>query len=551
MLALLRQFLILIITIAFWGTIVDCLSFQAGIDADRLDTHRACVVGEGRGRDCDAFLPAVKSIYKNRWESCLAGMYMLRRTDNPKMIIMGSSSTEQGFRPENMAPLFPEYEIHNISMSYMPICETRTIINAALASMKPETLRKSVFVLGIWYNSFVRNEMVSTVIPQSQYGMRPYLYTTNNGAPQAIFNDRQTVWILRAFRALYFMRYVDGVCEEAASSFGHDVASRLGVGVPISRDDNQPDALWPAKRIADTTDDPGPGTSGEKMRNWDFAHDYWEGPYWKLGMQASQFEILMDICDSIHCTGASLVLVDLPVSTLHRTRLEFAEYQQAKKPWLDRAAANFSARYIDLEELCPDYMFYDFTHPRYGVRPIWSYYLWVNWDKTRQLHAIQDERELASQNSNPPNFNGLSLYYFLYSLPEPILKRVLKRKPLIVEEIRATSSSAGCLPEYALGTDKSHEWALKGSSGSLLVKLGTSTTAGGICVRPRVLSPDPIASGRVRINGSETFEIKNLQSPNSLFITFTQPLTIKTIEIIIDPGDSRFNPGISEMWMFD
>jgi hypothetical protein len=383
MAALVRQLIILTAWVALWWSIVDTISWEFGPDSDRLDTHRAWVAGEANGFDQDTLMLGVDSLYVNRWESLLAGIYTLRATSRPKMIIVGGSTAQEGLRPDELAPLFPEYEIHNLAIPVGHLAEIRRILELAVTNMDARAARESVFVIGLFYGVFLGEQTKSVDVAKMRHVMFPSVFGEPEVRRLIDIGDAASGALMRLFRPFYYLSHLPRCCTSTLRRMWHG----------MKRD---PQAIWESlPRIWSMGDRPAP------KRLQDMTHSAaererikkaWSARKWVntrfKGVSPTQFKLLLDSCRFLRERGASVALVDLPVSTAHREQISaFNDYQRMKVEYFRKAEKDYQARYINLTEIVPDSDFAELTHPRYGARPIWAYQLWRNWDKDPRPHG--------------------------------------------------------------------------------------------------------------------------------------------------------------------
>jgi len=284
------------------------------------------------------------------------GLPKLAQSPKDRIFLIGASNVRDGFRPKELQSLLPSYEVHNLGLGASNISQMQDIANLLFALPRP-VLERSVIVIGVWYGSFVANGSqqdtvhASMLAEQEQYG----LYKFDHGRAKLNVNSGLLPYMVAAMRP-YFM------CHIAASKvreFAVDAREWLHI---FLRERRVPDFRPGARpKVDDRYKD-------EALKKW---ADYMGSADGKF--KDEQFKKLIGLCRAIHESGASVVIVDMPLPRWHRDgSRNYAEYQKVKMAYIDEALKTGRARYLDLEETITDEDFCDSAHPKAAATKRWS-----------------------------------------------------------------------------------------------------------------------------------------------------------------------------------
>ncbi|MBM3558059.1 MAG: hypothetical protein FJX47_21175 [Alphaproteobacteria bacterium] len=257
-------------------------------------------------------------------------------SDSPALVFMGASNVELGFRPEQIAPLFPGVEIHNLALGLADVAAMQRLVELVYAQRAPDQRRNLVFVAGLWYGQFRQGDRGAVASLIERQARRFGLFTvTTTGIER-----RLPLWafefVVTLLRPYFLVRLATRpIGPREAFLVRCRAAAPSGEGV-----------------------DPCQGIAFEKAA--------------AEALAEAQFQALLDLATRIKSQGGRLVLLDLPVpSCSSALRDEWRQYQARKTPWFASSVAA-GAILIDMQDMNADESFFDPTHPRLAARPKWA-----------------------------------------------------------------------------------------------------------------------------------------------------------------------------------
>ncbi|RJP17961.1 MAG: hypothetical protein C4520_15250 [Candidatus Abyssobacteria bacterium SURF_5] len=285
----------------------------------------------------------------------------LQRNERPKLIVLGSSNALFGFRPDELQPLFPQYEAANLSLPGSNMTDTRQVIELLEQLLPAHVKDKSLFVIGIFYGSVYGNgHNVNEALVESR------LYRWNGDGIRPIVPAQRVDLLVRVLRPVLVLNRP----LKNSLSFFHSLSS------------NRPAAAEAAPPAVIRQ------PSGEKIvqidRNqWKQRTDNTDSRC-RFENEERGFEELVRVCDLIQSCGGKLLLVDLPLPEWHQNVSEYHEkYQAQKQQHLAEALRYPSVYYVNLlenEKLCDERNYLDATHPGPVAATLWSKTLRQRWE---------------------------------------------------------------------------------------------------------------------------------------------------------------------------
>ncbi|RJP16095.1 MAG: hypothetical protein C4520_18950 [Candidatus Abyssobacteria bacterium SURF_5] len=276
----------------------------------------------------------------------------LQRNEKPKLIILGSSNCMVGFRPEHLQPLFPEYEVANLSIPGANMSDIRQIVELLQLLLPRHVLDKSLFFVGMWYGSFSWER--SPVVNESL--VKIGLYKWNGESIQSVVPAENMDLFVRLLRPLVLCRELLERTREAFMNVGADSFLPEGTECGANSEEKTIGLL-----------------------------QYYESFYG--GHAASEFNELLAICDLIESGGGELVLIDMPLPRWHQEASLFHfEYQQRKQPFLEEALQYQCVKYIDMiddPDLSDEMNYRDATHACGPAQEMWSRVLKAHFELIR------------------------------------------------------------------------------------------------------------------------------------------------------------------------
>jgi hypothetical protein len=295
---------------------------------------------------------APKTIFSTGPKYIVLGRSPLRNASH-NIFLLGSSNTAQGFRPPQLQPLLPRYEIHNLAIGGSNVTQTRQIIDLVYEVLPPASKSHNIFVLGIWYGLFVDNQTRwkngDTFIDIEK--LRSPLYKKENGQVKLCLPSRFLDYFTGLTRPYLFM---DKVVQ---AFFPADVI-----------DFNE----WVAHKFARRPDqDTVILDDNYKKTALAFWKDYMGSG--NDGLPEDQFLMLDQLVDIIVQNRDKIIIIDLPIPKWHSENSRFfRDYQKKKKPFLEKIIASKKARYFNYQDMDSEFDFYDSAHPKPKIAKKWS-----------------------------------------------------------------------------------------------------------------------------------------------------------------------------------
>jgi len=300
-----------------------------------------------------------KTVYNDEAHELVLGGYMLRRSCDPKMFLLGASNVREGFRPDELQPLFPSLDIHNLAIGGDNVTQVRQVLGIMKANVPDKVLTNSVVVLGIWYGLFVDNRKLwgqegITNLQRQQIGSFFYRREGNEMVP--VLQSSQMCLAVQVLRPYFFCLNLQKRCRyyyPRLREFISDYLLRRTIDFSVF------------------SDKPTVVDESFKTRAIEFWFDY-------IGrrdgtLDNEQFDELVRLCNVITETGAQLILVDLPLPRWHQERSPYwTDYQERKMSSLRAILKSPRVRYVNLQHMSNDEMFSDSGHPDPHFTCMWS-----------------------------------------------------------------------------------------------------------------------------------------------------------------------------------
>jgi hypothetical protein len=267
-----------------------------------------------------------------------------------KIVFVGESNVQLGFRPMQLVEFFPGVDIHNIAYGGMNMRERRQIVQLILSKVPEKDRGQLTIVMGIWYGSFVDDSRHWNGGPTSleREMLRYGLYRDNDGnLPIARFNDA-----LMPFATLLvkpFMLSSRFLLEERIAKTLNNMEYLNPQSNQVTRLDSKQDH---EQAVANLKEKMGPLTA------W----------------STEGFNTLYSIANEVSSSGSNFVLVDMPIPTWHRNGVPHDHvYQERLSLLLERIALLPRFSYASLrEDFTDDSYYYDHAHPRPEMTIRWA-----------------------------------------------------------------------------------------------------------------------------------------------------------------------------------
>ena len=300
-----------------------------------------------------------------------AGTYLLRQTDRPKLLFIGGSQVGFGFRPEDLEVLFPDYEVHNLSLPVSNITEMIQVVSS-IRDVLPRSvyLEKSAFVIGVWYGSFYVNKSLwpkgYTYFQRESERCR--LFKVHGLSVEPLFSPETRFLLVHLMRP-YF--WCSSVVIKVRALLGRSGAyGRVKAFIHDLRQNRRFDwtLLWRECPVVDQA------YKEAAIRQYALAGSP-EGILYEE--QFLEFTRLRNLVTS---TGARMVIVNLPVPPWHMRRAPlYWDYVRRVPSELFVEPKSGVVDYIDLSNIFDFESFCDSTHPTRRAASIWSARLAAYW----------------------------------------------------------------------------------------------------------------------------------------------------------------------------
>jgi hypothetical protein len=296
-------------------------------------------------------LPASETLYLTDAKLVAAGVASLGATSQPKMIFFGPSNVTSAFRPAEVRRLFPEFEVHQISLGFHNMTHARLEARLLTQTLPPKVLAKSVFVLGVWYGGFVENGHPALFDMDAVF-VRSGLFRKQGGVVAPVAGPALLPSLVHLLRPFHFAQYL--------------VESRGGTYRPHTFD-----------RFVNA-----PAKGNEKEQSLEVIEDKWlKRPDRTLADQ--QFEELIETAKLLDRAGAQLVVVDMALPRWHTEHARYLPsygHQKARVwPELIRLPRTRVIDLTEVEELVGDDGFYDLNHVTLEASGRWAEALKARW----------------------------------------------------------------------------------------------------------------------------------------------------------------------------
>jgi hypothetical protein len=339
-----RQAGIFIIFLGLWYLLFLFLTYlfypDSGVIEDN-QTHRWTALTE--------------SIYPDGGANVDLGFWVSK--NGPKRIIItGASNAREGILSSVLQGVFPDFTIYNATSGSSNVTQLRQIVDV-VSMPSPGAMKGTVFVMGIFYGTFFDDNVPTQhflwknrILTKLQAdGLRYGLYRPIGDKLALTVAPPMMPWVVRALRPFLFWHIIFLDIKLSYVDFWTSVHSMTGKTEDFKGETLRQDAL--AKWKVDLGDIK------------DFAGD-------------AQMHRFVSLCKEIVQSGASLVVVDLPVPQWLRERSEYYKKYTLQRPlYINEIKKMPAVRYLDLGAIvpgCGDLDFRDSAHPTREAAKIWS-----------------------------------------------------------------------------------------------------------------------------------------------------------------------------------
>ncbi|MDB5893913.1 MAG: hypothetical protein JWQ88_1444 [Rhodoferax sp.] len=272
-----------------------------------------------------------------------------------KVILVGASNMQAGFKQADVQALMPGVEVHNLSVGGSNITQIEQIVGLVQEAQSPDARRGATFVIGLWYGVFAADKArwytperhagdTDIDIERYRYGF----YRRSAEGPVPVLPARALdlgVGLIHPYLVL----------DWTARNVNTAVRARLPGGKPVTSD---------AQRNAVVLN------TAQRQHYLSYWREYMGGVD---ALEDAPFATLDRMVDSLRASGARVVLVDLPIPHWHAEGAMLAQdYRRRIDPQLERLAALPGVRVLKFGDDDADDDFSDEVHPKPRVTPRWA-----------------------------------------------------------------------------------------------------------------------------------------------------------------------------------
>lgn len=280
------------------------------------------------------------------------------RTDKDRLILLGASNTMSGFRLNELQPLLPSLQVNNLAVSGSNITEMRQAYELIRAVQQPSALKRTTYVIGIWYGVFVPDALKWSTpdrhpgetdldIERFRYGF----YRRSAGGPvQILPTEDLELGLLLIHPYLAFDKLVRDLTD--------DLRARFLKMKPAKTNEER-------NAIVVTPEDQARYLA------------FWKSQFGESAtVPNEQFEVLTELVDDILDGGGTVVVADLPIpSWLARQATLNQNYNALKSDWLTQMAGRTGFSFVEMQNAFADDEFVDEVHPKPRITKEWSHLL--------------------------------------------------------------------------------------------------------------------------------------------------------------------------------
>lgn len=277
------------------------------------------------------------------------------RPDSSRIVFVGASNTEVGFKQREVQQLVPSLEVDNLSVGGSNMTQVAQIVELVQELQDPAARRRTTFVIGMWYGMFVPDSFrwgtpdrhsgdTDIDIERYRYG---FYRRTDAGPRQVVPPEDLPLGVMLIHPYL--------VLDELSRFASKDFRDRLLGKPPHHTDAERNDSIVSeADRV--------------------LALEYWREQMHSDGpISEEQFLVLRDLVARILAQGSKAVLVNLPIPHWHAERSPFyASYLSRKKTLLSTLQGNPGFSYLEMADQNEDLDFSDEVHPKPRVTQLWA-----------------------------------------------------------------------------------------------------------------------------------------------------------------------------------
>jgi hypothetical protein len=268
------------------------------------------------------------------------------RAEGEKVILLGSSNTQVGFDRQLLADRIDGVTFHNLGIGDANMTEIAQIADLARASIGQENLEGHIFVIGIWYATFIENAnrwssgdaaVFETDIDRERF--RYGFQRAGANGPEGLISDRDADYAAIAVHPFIAL-------EKAMRLVTADLRSLFFVRPPNFDTEVRNTMVY---------------SDLQKSQALAYRRRYMTSD----ALTGEQYAVLDALVRSLTDAGAQVIVADLPIPIWHAQGIPYdADHSDRiaqTRAGLDEIAA---FTYLDLRQLNTADSFYDDAHVR-------------------------------------------------------------------------------------------------------------------------------------------------------------------------------------------
>ncbi len=300
----------------------------------------------------------VPSLFLSGGMNLSANMYKLWKQDKKQIFLIGGSNVGIGFRPEELEQYYEGYRINNLANSSANNSTNEKIMDIIISAVPEESLKKSIFVIGVWYACMVEDRLRWNERSDIQTFNMFSLYKENGPLIEPVYPKQLYPYISYLMRPAYLL---------------------LNVFSPlIGRD-----VIWGGRSLFNQNKHIEYPLIDEAYKKATF--EFWDSYMSSNGIiSQEQFLVLERICKKATSTGARVIIVDMPIPNWHAEgSIYYNNYRNMRKNYYARMKKIPGVTYIDLQQKVPESSFDGSVHPRIEATKEWSKSFWTTYKEIR------------------------------------------------------------------------------------------------------------------------------------------------------------------------
>lgn len=272
-----------------------------------------------------------------------------------KLLLLGASNVQAGFKQEQLQALLPDQEVHNLAVGGSNMTQIEQIVELVREVQSKPAQRHDCYVIGLWYGLFADDRArwytadrspgdTDIDIERYRYGF----YRRAASGPVPLLAPRYLdaeVMLIRPYLLL------DRLARDATESLRGVLLHK-----PVRLSDEERNALL----LSDA----------QKQSYLQFWQRYMGSI---AALSEAPFATLNRTVDTIVADGGQVVLVDLPIPEWHAqgSRI-YADYRKRIDPLLLRLQARSGVTVLKMSDANREADFSDEVHPKPRVAPQWA-----------------------------------------------------------------------------------------------------------------------------------------------------------------------------------